>query len=81
MLELAAGKNLLARADRRVTAAEARLASQVLHVEQLRAVRDDARRSEATLREMAQSLEVLREVRAEIQRSVEQLEVAASLCR
>ena len=30
---------------------------------------------------MVRSLEVLREVRGEIQRSVEQLEGAASLCR
>ena len=81
MLELAARKNLLARADRRVAAGEARLALQALHVEQLQATGEDARRSEATLREMVQSLDLLREVRAEIQRSVEQLEVAASLCR
>ena len=41
----------------------------------------DAHRSEATLRQMVQSLEALRQVREEIQRNVEQLERAASLCR
>jgi hypothetical protein len=76
MLDILTQRDNLARADREIAEGEARVARQALRVEQWRALGQDTGRPEAVLTEMVRSLDLLREIRAEIQRSIEEIEIS-----